>query len=188
MISVELLSFYSQLHRVWKSNSISDTKLIRFPSFFFSSLFIQRLSKIDRNYHGNSIILPICAIRRLILMRQGKRGWKDFSKDTHVPMSVHVVVGELDFLEGNDLLSELLARERRIRMDVEPGWRRRICLSGHQPAAPVICVPISFIVDRYDVHQDCISAVRLQSVKWDTTRREHPPAQTRIYHRSIENP
>lgn len=29
-----------------------------------------------------------------------------------MPMSVHVVVGELDFLEGDDLLSELLACER----------------------------------------------------------------------------
>jgi len=37
---------------------------------------------------------------------------RSFSKDTHVPMPVHVVVGELDFLKGDDLLSELLARER----------------------------------------------------------------------------
>lgn len=98
-------------------------------------------------------------------MRQGEREWEDFSKDTHVPVSVHVVVGELDFLEGDDLLSELLARKRRIRMDVEPGWRRRIRLSGHQPAAPVICVSISLIVDRHNVHQDRISAVRLQPVE-----------------------
>lgn len=98
-------------------------------------------------------------------MRRDEREWQDFSKDTHVPVPVHVVVGELDFLEGDDLLSELLARERRIRMDVEPGRRRRIRLSGHQPAAPVICVPIPLIVDWHDVHQDRVSAVRFQSVE-----------------------
>lgn len=99
-------------------------------------------------------------------MRQGEQGMgKFFSKDTHVPVPVHVVVGELDFLEGDDLLSELLARERRIRMDVEPGWRRRVRLSSHQPAAPVICVPIPLIVDRHNVHQNRVSAVRLQPVE-----------------------
>ena len=96
-------------------------------------------------------------------------------------MPVHVVVSELDFLEGDDLLSELLARKRWIRMDVESSWRRRIRLSGHQPAAPVICVPIPFIVDRYNIHQDRVSTVRLQPVEWDTTRRKHPPTETQMY-------
>lgn len=85
--------------------------------------------------------------------------------NTHMPVPVHIVVGELDFLKGDDLLSELFARERRIRVDVEPRWCRRIGLTGHQPAASVICVPISLIVNRHDVHQDGVSTVCLQTVE-----------------------
>jgi len=95
-----------------------------------------------------------------------------------MPMSVHVIVSELDFFEGDDLLSELFACERWIRMDVEPGWRRRIRLSGHQPAAPMICVSIPLVVNRHDVHQDRVSTVRLQSVEWNATCRKHSSAQT----------
>lgn len=99
----------------------------------------------------------------MFLLKKKKK--REKGRDTHMSVPVHVVVGELDFLEGDDLLSELLTRERRVRMDVEPCRCRRIRLSGHQPAAPVICVPIPLIVDRHDVHQNGVSAVRLQPVE-----------------------
>ncbi len=52
---------------------------------------------------------------------------------TYLAVLVHLVVGELDLLEGDDLLPKLIARVRRIGVDVESMGRGRIRLPGHQP-------------------------------------------------------
>ena len=54
---------------------------------------------------------------------------------------VHLVIGELDLLEADNLLGELVTREGGVRMGVEAVRRRRVTLASHQPAGAVIGVP-----------------------------------------------
>lgn len=61
---------------------------------------------------------------------------------TYVAVLVHLVVGELHFLEGDDLLLELVAGVGRVGVGVEAVGRRRVSLASHQPGRPVIGVPV----------------------------------------------
>ena len=54
---------------------------------------------------------------------------------------VHLVVGELDLLEADDLLGELVPGEGGVGVGVEPVRRGRVRLACHQPAGAVIGVP-----------------------------------------------
>ena len=54
---------------------------------------------------------------------------------------VHLVIGELDLLEADNLLGELVTREGRVRMGVETVRRRRVTLASNKPAGAVIGVP-----------------------------------------------
>ena len=54
---------------------------------------------------------------------------------------VHLVVGELDLLEADDLLGELVPGEGGVRVGVVPVRRGRVSLASHQPAGAVIGVP-----------------------------------------------
>lgn len=92
-----------------------------------------------------------------------------------MPVPVHVVVGEFDLLEGDNLLAQLLASKRRVRVDVEPGGSRGIGLARHEPAAPVIGVAITFLVHGDDVHQHRITALRPKAIERYPARRKHPP-------------
>lgn len=76
-------------------------------------------------------------------------------------MLVHLVVGEFDLLERDDLLPELLALERRIRVDVEPGRSRGVGLARHEPRALVVGVAVTFVVHGDDVHQHRVLVVVL---------------------------
>jgi hypothetical protein len=48
-------------------------------------------------------------------------------------MLVHLVVGELDFLKGDDLLPELLAGEGRIGVHIKATRGGRVGFTGHEP-------------------------------------------------------
>ena len=50
-------------------------------------------------------------------------------------MLVRYVVGELELVEGDDLLHPGLPGSRRIRVDVHPLWHFRIGLASHHPTA-----------------------------------------------------
>lgn len=39
---------------------------------------------------------------------------------TNLSVLIHLVVGQLDLLERNDLLPQLLTRKRRVRVGVDP--------------------------------------------------------------------
>ena len=54
---------------------------------------------------------------------------------------VHLVVGELDLLEADDLLGELVPGEGGVRVGVVSVRGRRVTLSRHQPAGAVVGVP-----------------------------------------------
>ena len=76
-------------------------------------------------------------------------------------------------------------------MPVEPRARYRISLAGDDPRRPVIGVPVSFVVDRYDVQVDIVALMRLQlAAETHPQRWEHPPArisQPSSVHRSQKN-
>ena len=55
---------------------------------------------------------------------------------------VHLVVGKLKFLEGDNLLLELVSGVGRVWVGVEAVRRRRVSLARHQPRGPVIRVPV----------------------------------------------
>ena len=50
-------------------------------------------------------------------------------------MLVRDVVGELEFMEGDDLLHPLLPRRRAVWVDVHALWHLRVGLASHHPAA-----------------------------------------------------
>ena len=54
------------------------------------------------------------------------------------PYLVHLIVGQLDLLEADDLLAELVRGERRVRVRIVAVRRRRITLASHQPTGSVI--------------------------------------------------
>ena len=50
-------------------------------------------------------------------------------------MLVRDVVGELELVEGDDLLHPLLAGGRAVRVDVHALWHLRVRLASHYPTA-----------------------------------------------------
>jgi len=95
-------------------------------------------------------------------------------------MLVHLVIGELDLLEGHDLLAQLIARERRVGVRVQPVWGRRVSLTGHQPRRPVVRVTVPLVVHRYDVHEHRVPLVCPQPRERHPDGREHPPVRQNV--------
>ena len=104
---------------------------------------------------------------------------------------VHLVIGELDLLEADNLLGELVPREGGVRVGVEPVRRGRVTLARHQPAGAVIgvpetrgvisdvrdesgCQPVSLVVTRDDVQQHEVAAPVRNVAEADPHSREHP--------------
>ena len=99
---------------------------------------------------------------------------------THVSIFVDVVVGQLEFLEGQRLRGELAARQRRVWMPVDlTAGVRWVRFTGDHPRRPVISVAVSLAVDRDDVEQDRVLGVDVDSgsAETDPQRREHPSIQ-----------
>ena len=66
--------------------------------------------------------------------------------DLNTDHLVHLVIGELDLLEADNLLGELVPREGGVRVGVEPVRRGRVTLARHQPAGAVIGVPETRVI------------------------------------------
>ena len=82
--------------------------------------------------------------------------------NTDLSVLIHLIVGELDFLEGDDLLAKLLSCVRSIRVRIEPvGWRR-VSLSGNQPRGPMVGIAVPLVVAGHDVQEDPVLHVRPQ--------------------------
>ena len=67
---------------------------------------------------------------------------------------VHLVIGELNLLEADNLLGELVPREGGVRVGVEPVRRGRVTLARHQPAGAGIGVPETRGSRRGEVRSD----------------------------------
>lgn len=60
---------------------------------------------------------------------------------THMAVVVQQVVGEFEFIEGDDLLHPLGAFGRRVRVVVHPARRGGVSFTGHQPRRAVEGIP-----------------------------------------------
>ena len=104
---------------------------------------------------------------------------------------VHLIVGELDLLEADDLLGELVPGEGGVRVGIKPVRRGRVTFASHQPAGAVIgvpetrgvisdvrdesgCQPVSLVVTRDDVQQHEVAAPVRNVAEADPHSREHP--------------
>lgn len=62
--------------------------------------------------------------------------------DAHVAVVVQQVVGQFEFIEGDDLLHPLGAFGRRVRVVVDSARRGGVSFTGHQPRRAVEGVPV----------------------------------------------
>lgn len=100
---------------------------------------------------------------------------------SYLTVFVHIVVRQFHFLEGNNLFFQLLAGEGRVRVSVKSCGCRRVCFAGHQPAATMIGVSVSLVVERYDVHQHRVMTVGLEPTKGHPAGWEHASAERYVY-------
>jgi len=103
---------------------------------------------------------------------------------TNVSALVDVVVGQLEFLEGQRLRGEQLAAgQRRVGVPVElsSGGVRRVRLAGDHPRRPVVGVAVALGVDRHHVQQHQVLGVDVDAgaAEAHPQCREHPPASRR---------
>nr|CAD7571589.1 unnamed protein product [Timema californicum] len=89
---------------------------------------------------------------------------------------IHLVVGELDLLEGDDLLPQLFPCEGGVRVHVEARRGRGVGLACHQPRRPVVRVPVPLVVHRDNVHKHRVPLLRPHSRERYSACWEHPPA------------
>ena len=94
---------------------------------------------------------------------------------SHLSGLVHFVVRQLDFLKGDDLLPQLLARVGGVGVRVEPVGRGRIGLARHQPRGPVVGVAVPLVVAGHDVEEDPVLSVGPEVLKAASDSGEHPP-------------
>lgn len=100
---------------------------------------------------------------------------------SYLTVLVHVVVRQFHLFEGDNLFSQLLAGKGRVRVRVKSRGCRRVRFAGHQPAATVIGVSVSFVVERHDVHQHRVMALGFEPAKGYPASREHSSTEEHIY-------
>ena len=94
---------------------------------------------------------------------------------TDLAVLVQLVVGQLDLLEGDDLLPQLLPRVGRVGVLVEPVGRGRVGLARHQPGGPVVGVAVPLVVAGHNVEEDPVLSVGPEVLKAASDSGEHPP-------------
>ena len=98
--------------------------------------------------------------------------------ETDVSVGVEDVVGQLEFLERDDLSRQLVAADRRVGVHVEARRHRRVGLAGDGPRRPVVGVAVALAVDRRHVHQHRVASARLHAAETQPHRWKHSPACT----------
>lgn len=79
----------------------------------------------------------------------------------NVSRFVHFVVCQFDFLKRDHLAREKITVEGRIGVGIETRLRGWIRLAGHLPTGFVIRIPITLVVNRYNVHGNGITSIRV---------------------------
>ncbi len=94
---------------------------------------------------------------------------------TYLAVLIHLVVGELDLLEGDDLLPQLLPGVRGVWVWVEAARWGRVCLASDQPGGAVVGVAVALIVAGHNVQDDMVFEVWVQVDEAGPDSGEHPP-------------
>ena len=126
-------------------------------------------------YRAFQVAGPACENARSTRRKWIIGGWFVWRKlDAYVSVLVEVVVGELEFVEGQRLFHPVRAAGRRVRVDVESPGHVRLGLAGRHPLRVVILV--AAVVERDHVHQQDVLGARVQALQRHLERRKHPPA------------
>lgn len=96
------------------------------------------LVKQPRYFITNSVIHAVYPPRH---PNSSSRAFITSGRLTYVAVVVQQVVGEFEFVEGDDLLHPLRAFGRRVRVIVHPARRGGVRLAGDQPRRAVESVP-----------------------------------------------
>ena len=89
---------------------------------------------------------------------------------------IHLMVGQLQLVETNNLLHPVCASGRRIWVNMDPGRRGRVCLPGHDPVGGVEGITVALVVHGGEVHHQHVVLQGVHPVQADLVGREHPPA------------
>jgi len=98
-----------------------------------------------------------------------------------VSVLVDVVVGQLEFLEGQRLSSQLATGQRRVRVPVDlAAGVRWVRFTGDHPRRPVIGVAVALAVDWDDVEKNGVFGIGVDRCSGEAHPqcREHAPALT----------
>ena len=95
------------------------------------------------------------------------------SPRTYLSSLVHLVVGELDLLKGDDLLPQLLPSKRGVGVGIETVRRGRISLAGNEPGGSVVGVAVALVVAGDNVEEDPVLHVGVQVLEAAPDRGEH---------------
>ena len=95
------------------------------------------------------------------------------SPRTYLSSLVHLVVGELDLLKGDDLLAELVTSIWSVWVDIEPVRRRWVSLAGNEPGGSVVGVAVALVVAGDNVEEDPVLHVGVQVLEAAPDRGEH---------------
>ena len=101
---------------------------------------------------------------------------------TYLSIFVHFIVGQLDFFEGDDLFSQLVASKGRVWMGVKSVGRWWIGLAGYQPWWSVVGVSVPFVVTWHNIKQDPIPLIRSQVEETASHSGKHSPVQKNYIH------
>ncbi len=97
---------------------------------------------------------------------------------TYMAVLVQIIVGQFQFMECHHLLHPNCPSGRTVRMDVQPTGHVRFGLSGHHPFGVVVF--IAGIVNGYDIHEEDVFGIAVQSGKRGSECRKHASVINRI--------
>jgi len=93
-------------------------------------------------------------------------------------MLVGDVIRQFKFVEIDDFRHPLLSSGRTVGVNVHAFWHFGVSFSCHHPARVVELIPA--VVRRYDIHQQNIFGLFVQSRASDFKRREHSPTEKKV--------
>lgn len=89
---------------------------------------------------------------------------------------VQQIVCQFQFVKGDDLLHPLGAFGWGVRVVVYPPWGGRVSFACYQPRGAVEGVPVTFVVHRYEIHQQHIIGHRIHPEDLHLEGGKHPPS------------
>ena len=93
---------------------------------------------------------------------------------TYQAVLVREVVGELELVEGDDLLHPLLPGGRTVRMDVHALWHFRVRFARYNP--PAVVELVAKIIGRHNIQEEDVLGLRVEAGQPELHLGKHLPA------------